>query len=76
MKTIEYKTEGKVQVDCSNGNAPPVALTWMKDGTCVRLHTGKGGIELSKSQFLELSQYAERICDDLEPGMGSLPQPA
>jgi hypothetical protein len=64
---IEYKTEGKVQIECANGNAKPIAVTWMLDDTMATIHGGGDHIAISKSQLLALADMAMRIASDLAP---------
>lgn len=65
---IEYKTEGKITIECAKGNASPIAVTWMVDDTSVKLHGGGSHITLSKSQLLALADFALSISHDLQPG--------
>lgn len=65
--SIEYKTEGKLDIKCANGNAAPIAVTWMVDSIFAILHGGGCHIELSKAQLLELAEHAGSIAYDLQP---------
>lgn len=63
---IEYKTEGKVLIECKKGNVKPVALTWIKGNTEVLLHQGGVTIHLSPSQLNEIKDFTDAICHDLK----------
>lgn len=67
MTTIKYTTEGRVQIDCKDGNSKPIAVTWLEGGVVARLHSASLSIELSKSQLEQLDGLASRIAMDLEP---------
>ena len=67
MSRIEYKTEGKVQIDCAGGNAQPIVLTWLEGGLSAMLHGGGCHVIVSKSQLNQLGEIAHRIADDLGP---------
>lgn len=66
---IRYQTEGRAQVDCEIGNAPPRAFTWLRGGTVAKLHSGPNTIELSKSQLLQIAGLAPAIAEDLAPDL-------
>ena len=66
--SIEYKTEGRLQIECANGNAKPIAVTWMLDAVTATIHGGGDHVEISKSQLLALADMAMRIASDLAPG--------
>lgn len=68
--TIKYTTEGRVQIDCINGNAKPVALIWLKGGTVAKLCTGDRIIELSKSQLERIAYLSRDVSDDLIHSVG------
>lgn len=63
---IEYKTEGKVLIECPKGHTKHVALTWVKGDTKVLMHSGNHTIELSPNQLKELADLSDRICSDLK----------
>lgn len=73
---INYKTEGKVQIDCSKSVCDPIAVTWLKGDNHVSIRHSSASIDLSKDQLLKLASLAEQIADDIRPDMGSLPRPA
>lgn len=66
--SIEYKTEGRLQIECANGNAKPIAVTWMLDAVTATIHGRGDHVEISKSQLLALAKLAQSISNDLEPG--------
>lgn len=67
MRGIEYVTEGKLTIECANGNAKPIAVTWMTGSITATLHGGGAHIELSKSQLSMLADFAASITLDLQP---------
>jgi len=72
---IQYKTEGRVQIDCKDRISDTIVLTWVKGDSKIILHSGGSHIEISKNQLLALADQAVTIADDIYPDMGSLPRP-
>lgn len=63
---IEYKTEGKVLIECPKGYTKHVALTWVTGDNKVLLHSGSSTIELSPLQLREIRNLTDDICNDLK----------
>ena len=73
---IEYKTEGKVQIDCAKGKTLPTLLLWTKGDDYARLVTGQVTIQLSQDQLRKLASLAKEIADyDLGPDFSQRVEP-
>lgn len=75
--SIEYKTEGRLELKGSGRSTDTAVITWVKgDDKILLLQGSTGKIVLSKQQILEIAKRAEVIADDLQPNMNSLPRAA
>lgn len=75
--TIEYKTEGKLNLKNSSPADDAAVVTWLKGGGSVTIFQGSSGrVTLDKAMLIQLAESAESVADDLQPNMGSLPRPA
>ena len=75
--SIEYKTEGKLNLKNSTPIEGAAVVKWLKGGNAVTiLGARRGCVTLDKAMLLQLAAAAEVIADDLQPNMNSLPRPA
>ena len=75
--SIEYKTEGKLNLKNSTPIEGAAVVKWLKGGNAVTILQGSsGGVTLDKAMLLQLAAAAKVIANDLQLDMNSLPRPA
>lgn len=74
--TIKYKTEGELILKNQISSVDPAAVKWLNGDDHIVIFQGSNRIALDKSMLQQLSNFAEVVADDIQPGMNSLPREA
>jgi hypothetical protein len=63
--TVQYKTEGKLDLSSSEPHARTVCVSWVTSSNHVMLHSDRAHIQLTKNQLIELQCAVNQIVKDL-----------